>query len=232
MLDKLAAVAGDDEKATRAAERGHKQAAYIVRVARGTGAELQELLLKGVVPALLRLALTGEESAAKAWAGKMLGGIAGGLEKYDKKLYETNAAYLKETEKIRKEKQLAQVVVSPGPIMEAVQRELPKAEDARRALIRLKGIFGRGWKKQLKNDRNLKDYLGFVGLPDFPKSPRRWWTLLWPLIKKNNPGLLEKLRGGGFPTRGIRQGSRWATYRPEFRKALGTLARLRKNEVL
>ena len=75
VLDKLAAVAGDDEKAIRAAERGHKQAAYIVRAARGTRAELQELLLKGVVPALLRLALVEKESAAKQWAGMMLASI-------------------------------------------------------------------------------------------------------------------------------------------------------------
>ena len=113
--------------------------------------------------------------------------------------------------------------------MEAVQRELLKAEDARRTLIRLKGMFGRGWKKQLKNDRGSERLPGICGVAGFSEVPSDGGgRLLWPLIKKNNPGLLEKLRGGGFPTRGIRQGSRWATYRPEFRKALGTLARLRK----
>ena len=55
VMDKLQAVAGDDEKVIRAASLGHKQSVYTVRAARGTRAELQELLLKGVVPALLRL---------------------------------------------------------------------------------------------------------------------------------------------------------------------------------
>ena len=38
---------------------------------------------------------------------------------------------------------------------------------------------------------------------------------------------IKKEEKGKFPTRGIRHQSRWATYRPEFRKALRTLARLR-----
>jgi hypothetical protein len=232
VMDKLQAVAGDNEKATCAAERGHKQAANIVRAATVSRAELEQLLLKGVVPALLRLALVEKESAAKRWAGTMLGSVFASLGKYDKKLCEANAAYKQEKEKILGEKQLVQVIVSPKPIMETVRRELMKAEESRRTLIRLKGVWGRKWRKQSKNLRNLKDYLPFVGLPAFPKSLGRWWRKLWPLIKKNNPGLLEKLRGGEFPTRGIRQGSRWATYRPEFRKAFCTLARLRKVEVL
>jgi hypothetical protein len=138
VMDKLQAVADDDEKVIRAAGLGHKQSVYIVREARGTRAELQELLLKGVVPALLRFALVEKDSAAKQWAGMMLASIAASLGKYDKKLCETNAAYLQQKEKIVREKQLVQVIVSPKPIMETVRRELMKAEDRRRTLLRLK----------------------------------------------------------------------------------------------
>ena len=231
VMDKLRAVAGDDEQVTRAAQRGHKQAAYIVRGARGTRAELQELFLKGVVPALLRFALVEKDSAAKQWAGMMLASIFASLGKYDKKLCEANAAYKQQKEKILGEKQFVQVVVSPKPIMETVRRELMKAEDRRRTLFRLKGVSRRKW-RQSESLQGLEDYLPFVDLPEFPKCLGRWWRELWPLIKKNNPGLLEKLRGGKFPTRGIRHQSRWASYRNEFRNALNTLARLRGVGVL
>ena len=202
-----------------------------MRKARGTRAELQELLLKGVVPALLRLALVEKDSTAKQWAGMMLASIAVGLKKYDKKLGEANAAYLQEKEKILREKQLGQVIVSPKPIMETVQRELTKAEERRRTLRLLKEVFGKTW-KQSENLQGLKDYLPFIKLPDFPKCLGRWWRELWPLIKKNNPDLLEKLREGKFPTRGIRYQSRPSSYRNEFRNALHTLARLRSSGVL
>jgi hypothetical protein len=231
IMDKLESVAGDDEKAIRAAHLGHKQSVYIVRAARATRAELQELLLKGVVPALLRLALVQKDSEAKQWAGMMLASIGASIKKYDKKLCEANAAYIQEQEKIVREKQLVQVVVSPKPIMEAVRRELMKAEERRRTLLRLKGVFGRTWRHS-ENLRDLEDYLPFVELPDFPKRFALWWRALWPLIKENNPGLLDNLRTGKFPTRGIRHQSRWATYRPEFRNALATLARLRTVGVL
>jgi hypothetical protein len=55
---------------------------------------------------------------------------------------------------------------------------------------------------------------------------------LWPLIKKNNPDLLVKLREGKFPTRGIRHHARWSSYRKEFRNFLRTLARIRDSGVL
>jgi hypothetical protein len=231
IMDKLGLVAGDDEKTVRAAQRRHKQAVYIVRTARSARAEIEELLLKGVVPALLRLALEKKESGAQKWAGMMLASIAESIRKYDKKLCNINAGYAEEKEKLVREKQLAQVIVSPKPIMETVRRELMKAEDRRRTLFRLKAVFGRTW-RQSENLQGLEDYLPFVELPDFPRRLGRWWRELWPLIKKNNPGLLEKLRGGKFPTRGIRHQSRWASYRNEFRNALHTLARLRSGGVL
>ena len=229
IMDKLGLVAGDDEKAVCAAQRGHKQAAYIVRVARGTRAELQELILKDVVPALLRLALVEKDSAAKQWAGMMLACIES-IRNYDKKLCEINVGYRDEKKKIRSNKQLAQVIVSPKPIMQTVRQELRKAEDCCSTLCGLKGSFGETW-RQPEILEGLEDYLPFMELPDFPKCLGKWWQELWPLIKKNNPGLLEKLRGGKFPTRGIRYHARWASYRNEFRNALHTLARLRTSGV-
>ena len=186
VMDKLQAVAGDDEIVIRAASLGHKQSVYTVRAARGTRAELQELLLKGVVPALLRLALVEKDSAAKRWAGMMLASIGESIKKYDKKLGKVNAAYGEEQKKIRGEKQLGQVVVSPKPIMKTVQRELIKAEDRRRTLLRLKGVCGRTWRRS-ENLQGLEDYLPFVELPEFPKCLGQWWRELWPVIKKNNP---------------------------------------------
>ena len=121
VMDKLQAVAGDDEKVIRAAGLEHKQSVYIVRAARGTRAELQELLLKGVVPALLRFALVEKDSAAKQWAGMMLASIAASLGKYDKKLCETNAAYLQQKEKIVREKQLVQIVAPHVLSLDAVR---------------------------------------------------------------------------------------------------------------
>ena len=231
IMDKLGTVASDDEEAVRAAQHGHKQATYIVQEARGTRAELQRLLLRGVVPALLRLALAEKDSAARQWAGMMLASIGESIKKYDKKLCKVNAAYREEQKKIRGEKQLAQVFVSPKPIMETVHRELKKAEDHRGTLLLLKRVLRRTWRQSGKG-QPLESYLPFVELPDFPQKLERWWKLLWPLIKKNNSCLLEKLRGGKFPTRGIRRQSRWASYHNEFRNALDTLARLRTAGVL
>jgi hypothetical protein len=241
VLDKLQAVAGDDEKAIRAAEGGHKQSAYIVAEARGTRAELEQLLLKGVVPALMRLALEEKESAAKAWAGEMLGSIFGSLWKYDKKLCALNAAFKQQKEKILGEKQFVQVVVSPKPIMETVRRELKKAEDYRRRLLLLKRACGRTWKRSA--DEAMGDYLPLVELPELSKqSKARWWKELWPLIKKNNPDLLAKLRSRSdraervIPkdkTSGTKKiNPRWKDYRNQFRNAFYTIVRLKSGGVL
>jgi hypothetical protein len=230
IMDKVAVAGGDDEKATRAARCGHKQAAYIVRAACSARSELHELVLKGVVPALLRFALEEKDSEAKKWAGTILVSIYASIGKYDKTLCKANAAYLSEKEKIIKEKQLVGVLF-PGPIMEAVQRELMKSEDNRRTLFRLNQVCGRTW-IQSANCQGLHDYLPFVKLQDFSlESEPKWWKFLWPVIKKNNPELLTELREGKIPTRGIRYQARWATFRKEFRNALRTLARLRSGGV-
>jgi hypothetical protein len=141
VMDKLQVAEGDDAEAIRAVGFGHKQSVYTVQAARGTRVELEELLLRGVVPALLRLALVDKDSDAKTWAGMMLATVVASLGKYDKKLCEANTAYLKQKDKIVREKQLGQIVVSPKPIMETVRRELLRAEERRRSLLRLKGAW-------------------------------------------------------------------------------------------
>jgi hypothetical protein len=210
IIDKLEAVGGDDEEATRA-----------LRV------ELQQQLLNGVVPRLLRFALEEKDREAKKWAGVILASVGCSIGKYDKKLCEINAWYREEKDKIVREKQLVQVLI-PKPIMEIVQLELRKAESYRRSLPYLIEDLGRTWVKS-----NLADYLPFIELPEFSmQSEPQWWKFLWPQIKKNYPDFLEKSRSGKFPTRGLRKDSRWASYRKEFRKALRTLARLRSGGVL
>ena len=195
--------------------------------AQGARAELEELLLKAVIPQLLRLALEANENAAKKWAGMMLASIGISIGKYDKKLCEINAGYREEKNKIRGEKQLAHVLF-PKPVMETVQRELKKAEDHRRTLRRLEEVCGRTWRKSARRQDISEDYFPFMKLAEFSfESEGLWWKFLWPLIKKNKPGLLTTLREGKIPTRGIRYHARWATYRKEFRNALRTLARLR-----
>ena len=232
ILDKLEQIEGDYEEAERAARRGHKRAAYIVQRARGTRAELQTLLLNGVVPKLLRLALNKKNTAAKHWAGMMLASIGCSVWKHDKKLCEVNVAYREEKKKIISEKQLLRVLF-PGPIMKIVQRELVNAKECQRTLRRLKKMYDDREFRKSAERQEIEDYLGLVNLPDFSeRSEPDWWKELWRLIKKNNPDLLEQLRSGKFPTRGIRYQSRWSSYRTEFRNCLGTLARLRNGGVL
>jgi hypothetical protein len=233
ILDKLETVAGDDEKATRAAQRGHKQATYVVRAARSARSELHELLLRGVIPALLRLALEKKESGAQKWAGMMLASIAESIRKYDKKLCNINAGYAEEKKKIRKEKQLAQIIVSPKPIMETVRRELKGAEDHRRTLRRLRQVCDETWTESA--DRmGISDYLPFVDLPEFSLgSEALWWKPLWQLIMKKNRDLLTTLQEGKILTRGTRRHAGWwETYKDEFSNALHTLARQRSAGVL
>jgi len=124
----------------------------------------------------------------------------------------------------------------PKPITATVRRELRKAERYRNHLMRFKTAFGEEWKGAVS--RHNKDsrqripeaYFDFAELEDFSlESEHKWWKLLWPIIKRNNPNLLLQLRDGKFPTRGVRYRARWASYRKEFRNALRTLARLRSD---
>jgi len=201
------------------------------KAAKEARAELQSLFGTHVGQ-LLRLALSKKANKTKQWAGMMLANIGSSIWKYDEKLSETNNAYLAEKKKISSEKQLVQVLF-PKPISEAVQRELRTAERYRKTLMLLKAACGKGWKEAGRRQKIPEAYWVFAELPDFSqKSEPRWWKLLWPLIKENNRDLLVELRGGKFPTRGIRYKARWASYRKEFRNVLHTVARHRDSGVL
>jgi hypothetical protein len=171
-----------------------------------------------------------EEVEAKQRAGRLLASIGESIKKWDTKLCETNAAYRSEKEKIKGEKQLS-AVLFPGPIMGTVWRELEKAIDRRKTLRLLRIEHGAKLHKHIP-----EDYLAYLGTVDLPepslKREEEWWNVLWPLIKKNNPGLLLDLRTGKFSTRGIRLHARPAKFGPEFRSCLGTLLRLRDAGIL
>jgi hypothetical protein len=229
LTDEVRLVAGipdtvEEESVTAA---GDDKAAHAAR------AELTELLLKGLIPQLMRLALEGDKRSANNWAGMMLASIGESIRKYDKKLCKINAGYREERKKIREEKQLAQIIVSPKPIMETVRRELKEAEDHRRTLRRLKQVCDETWRGSA-DGMGISDYLPFVDLPEFSLGAEAlWWKPLWQLIMKKNRDLLTALQEGKILTRGIRRHAGWwETYRDEFDNALHTLARLRSGGVL
>jgi hypothetical protein len=92
---------------------------------------------------------------------------------------------------------------------------------------------GNEWRPWARRWRIPQKYWDAVDLAEFSvKSEPEWWKFLWPLIKKNKPNLLAKLREGKFASRGIRFKSRWASYGKEFRNVLRTLARLRSGGIL
>jgi hypothetical protein len=176
--------------------------------------------------------IKGQEEA-KDWAGKILASIGASIGKRDKSLSKTNAAYLSEKDKINSAKQLVQVIGSPKPFMKRVQHELKQAENHRKTLLQLKGIRGEDWMDLAKFLEIPEDYFPFVELPEPSlRSESQWRECLWPVFKKNNPDLLQKLRGGKFPTLGIRHEARWAKYRKDFRQPLHTLLRLGSAGVL
>jgi hypothetical protein len=160
--------------------------------------ELQTFLRNGI-DRLLDLALREKDANAKDWAGALLANISVRIEKYDKKLSEVNAVYCDEKKKIGK---LRTDVLFPKPIGAAVKRELRKAERYRKRLMYFKTGYGEEWKAAVsRHNRQSRQkiteaYWPFAELLEFSvKSEPQWWKLLWPLLKKNNPDLLEKLRG-------------------------------------
>lgn len=218
------------------AAAGNKEAADIMRAARSARDELQALF-RSHVSQLLRLALRKDDSQAKQWAGMILASIGVSVWKHDKKLREVNRAYENEAKKIGK--LLRTDVLFPKPIGAAVKRELTMAERYRERLMRFKAVYGEEWRAGVaRYNRESRHkvpeaYWPSAELPDFSQeSEPEWWKLLWPLIKKNNPKLLQDLRDGRIPTRGILRHPRWASYRNEFRNALRTLAQLRSRGVL
>jgi hypothetical protein len=206
-------------------ERSESMDVETANAARGELQTLQRTLVKQ----LLRIALKSTRGDARRWAGQMLAMLFVTLEKHNGKrakrddgpLSRANRAYCEVRAKLRK---LRSDVLFPGPVGKAVQRELKKAENYRRRLLVFKEAYGEGWKAAVgghnieSRQKIPEEYWAFVDLLDFsPKLEAEWWKSLWPLIKKNNSALLEELRGGKFPTRGIRYQSRWASYRKEFR---------------
>jgi len=204
-------------------------------------AELQWFLLKSLGQ-LLRVAFDDKDSIAGKWACRLLGEIFFSIGKYVgmvriKKPY----GKLMEIETFRDEKRrMGKVridVLDAGVVLDIVKHELKTAERYQKRLIFLSSIDNRdnpeAKRQRLKEAATKKgipaDYLPLVDYPAFySETKEQWWKFLWELIKKNNPDFLQKSRNGGIaPTRGIRINPRWATYRPEFRNAFNTLAKLR-----
>jgi len=208
--------------------------------------ELKTLFLNQAAQ-LLRLALESDDSSRKKWAGMMLASISASVGKYDSKLCKANAAYRDEKAKIGRLR--ADVLFGKKPIMGAVKRELKQAESYQKRLVRLRYILGKEkwkeikekWKSIAKKQGIPEPYWPAADLPKFSTgSKRRWWKFLWPLIKKNNPDLLPKLRKRSERTEvewvhSEEKSERkfksrqlwWDSYHGEFRNALYTLARLR-----
>ncbi|HWX16597.1 MAG TPA: hypothetical protein VNY07_08425 [Chthoniobacterales bacterium] len=89
------------------------------------------------------------------------------------------------------------------------------------------------FEQEAKKRRIPQEYWKTTDLAPFSaKSKTEWWNFLWPLIRKNNPDLLSKLRAGKIASMGIRVKPRWASYRKEFRNHLKTLAHLRSSGVI
>jgi hypothetical protein len=179
------------------------------------------------------------QRGVKEWAGRLLASIGCSIGKWDTKLCDTNAAYLSEKKKIEAEKQLAQVVVSPKPIMATVLRELQKALEQRRTLRWIAQEYREEWSQRTREERrqyvpeDYWDYLPTLELPDPSlESFGRWEKFLWSVFKKNNPDLLEKLRSGALSSRGIYREGGWKPYRKEFQSALRTVLRLLEEAVL
>ncbi|HEU5247017.1 MAG TPA: hypothetical protein VFU09_08005 [Candidatus Udaeobacter sp.] len=201
-------------------------------------AELQTLFGTHVGQ-LLRLALEKKEGKTKQCAGTMLANMASSVGKHNKKLSETNSAYLTETKKIHNEKQLVQVLF-PKPISEAVQQELKTAERYRKRLLLLKAAFGKEWKEAARREGIPEAYWVFAELANLSeKSELQWWKSLWPLIKKNKPDLLQKLQERsnrakrsipGEPPTKINHP--WSKYANEFHNVLRTIAGYRDRGTL
>ena len=170
------------------------------------------------------------DTIGKRWAGESLARVDVAVEKHRKTLGRANSTYRETKAKLGKLRR--DIVAAPGPIGQIVQRELATTELYRDALLFYRRALGENWESLIAT-RIPREYWLSVELPDLTeKSEPQWWKFLWPLIKKNNPDLLVKLRAGKFPTLGIRRHARWSTYRKEFRNHLRTLARLRKGGVL
>jgi hypothetical protein len=150
---------------------------------------LERMLVQGCME-LEPVALGVEDSEAKAWAGRVLARIGALLEADREKLRKRNAAYLEERAQLGKLLRNDRWFPK-NPLYQALHRELWRCEFYRGELI---------WPRAQHYLPQLKapmpeEYRPFMALPPLTlKSRKEWDKHLWPLVKKNNPDLLEKLR--------------------------------------
>jgi hypothetical protein len=201
-------------------------------VAAQRAAQTLSILVCRCINPLIGIGSAKQDTIGKRCAGESLARVDDAVEKHRKTLSRVNSAYRETKAEIRKLKRRRDIVAAPGPIGKIVQKELATAELYRGKLLFYRRLLGENW-EWLVRTWIPSEYWVALKLPDFTEeSEPQWWKFLWPLIKKNNPGLLVELREGKFPTRGIRRHARWSSYRKEFRSHLRTLARLRSEEVL
>jgi hypothetical protein len=187
-------------------------------------AMVQSTLLVNV-ERLLRLSLQEKDGATKKWAGEILAFIGSRIAVEDRKLLKENKGY--STYKRRIGKKLGTVLYPKATISRVVQVELSVAERVRDLLSVLDFTCGE-WEQEAKRLRIRECYWPGMDLPELsPKSEPRWWKFLWPLIKKNYPDLLLKLRNESVAN----DKKRWSTFRRQFRQHLQLLARRRTEGV-
>jgi hypothetical protein len=151
--------------------------------ARGARRELAFFLRKSA-GVLLICALKATRRTAREWAGKLLANIYQKIEKHDKKLRVTNAAYRQEREKFAG-KSFSAALFPKGEVCKVAQQELLKARRYYGELRLFKEAFGRGWEPSAESGNVPKEYWPLVDLPEFSvKSVGEWSDFLWPLIEK------------------------------------------------
>jgi hypothetical protein len=152
---------------------------------------LQELLVRGCLE-LERVALCEGEEVAKWWAGRVLAYVGALVEADHGKLWEWNEAY--GWERMELGRMLRNDLWFPGnPLYQALHRELWLYE------------FYRGEKSLAEARRYVagleeempEEYRLVLELPRFSaESWKEWNKVLWLLVKRHNPLLLEELRRG------------------------------------
>jgi hypothetical protein len=197
------------------------------KAARRAQSELQSLLLNSITE-LLRIALDEKDSAAKQWAGELLANIGAHIEIEEEKLTKVNARYRDWRSNIGKK--LQTVLYPKAAISVVVQCELDVVE-SHRTLLQLLGP-GDGWQQEAKRLRIRECYWPARKLPEFEvRTEPQWWELSWPMIKKNYPGLLTRLRNESHSNAALQNKARWSTFRRQFRQHLQLLARHRARGV-
>jgi hypothetical protein len=167
------------------------------RVAGQRAAQALSVLVYRCINPLIGIGSAKQVTGGQLLAGESLMRVRVVIEKHNERLRRVNSAYRETEAKIRKLKLRRDIVADPGVIGQIVQKELATAERYRDELL-----FYRRLRLLAKNRKSLirtrisSEYWPAMKLPEFSvKSEPQWWEFLWPLLKKNNPDLLEKLRG-------------------------------------